>query len=49
MADRLSSLTNGLRVWETYLSDPDMEPDPATWRTLIVWPVVGDSTAHPTH
>ncbi len=39
----------GSGVWESYLSDPEVEPDPATWRTLIVWPVVGDVAAHPTH
>jgi AraC family transcriptional regulator len=26
-------------MWETYLSDPTVEPDPATWRTEIVWPL----------
>jgi effector-binding domain-containing protein len=26
-------------MWEQYLSDPATEPDPATWRTLIVWPL----------
>ncbi len=26
-------------MWETYLSDPEKEPDPATWRTQISWPV----------
>ena len=26
-------------MWETYLSDPSAEPDPATWRTEITWPV----------
>jgi effector-binding domain-containing protein len=26
-------------MWESYLSDPRTEPDPATWRTKIVWPV----------
>lgn len=26
-------------MWERYLSDPHTEPDPATWRTEIVWPV----------
>jgi effector-binding domain-containing protein len=28
-------------MWETYLSDPQQEPDPATWRTQIFWPVRG--------
>jgi len=26
-------------MWERYLSNPDTEPDPATWRTEVVWPV----------
>lgn len=26
-------------MWEVYLSGPDDEPDPARWRTRIVWPV----------
>jgi effector-binding domain-containing protein len=26
-------------LWEFYLSDPQREPDPATWRTTVVWPV----------
>ena len=26
-------------MWECYLSDPSAEPDPTTWRTLIVWPL----------
>lgn len=25
--------------WEVYLTGPTNEPDPATWRTRIVWPV----------
>jgi AraC family transcriptional regulator len=25
-------------MWEHYLSDPQREPDPATWRTLVCWP-----------
>ena len=37
MAER--GLTPGPVVWERYLSDPATEPDPATWRTLIVWPI----------
>lgn len=32
-------LTPGDVMWETYLSDPQSEPDPATWRTQIFWPV----------
>jgi effector-binding domain-containing protein len=34
---------NGLHahpeMWEVYLSDPQREPDPKTWRTEIFWPV----------
>jgi effector-binding domain-containing protein len=26
-------------MWEVYLSDPSRQPDPATWRTEIWWPV----------
>lgn len=26
-------------MWECYLSDPQLEPDPATWRTRIIWPL----------
>jgi effector-binding domain-containing protein len=26
-------------MWETYLSDPSAEPDPATWRTAITRPL----------
>ncbi len=26
-------------MWECYLSDPAVEPDPSTWRTQIVWPI----------
>lgn len=32
-------LTPGDAMWEYYLSDPATEPDPAVWKTLIVWPV----------
>ncbi len=32
-------LVPGPLVWETYLSDPEREPDPATWRTVIHWSV----------
>lgn len=27
-------------MWESYLSDPQAEPDPSTWRTMIIWPVI---------
>lgn len=36
---REQGLTLAERMWESYLSDPGAEPDPATWRTLIVWPL----------
>lgn len=26
-------------MWESYLSDPATQPDPATWRTQVCWPV----------
>lgn len=26
-------------MWESYLSDPQLEPDSSTWRTEIFWPV----------
>jgi effector-binding domain-containing protein len=26
-------------MWEYYLSDPEKQPDPATWQTKVVWPV----------
>ena len=32
-------LTPGEAMWEYYLTDPAAEPDPATWKTLVVWPV----------
>lgn len=35
------SLTPSDEMWEVYLSDPQTEPDPATWRTQIFWPVAG--------
>lgn len=36
---RAEGLTLAEEMWESYLSDPSSEPDPATWRTLIVWPL----------
>lgn len=32
-----SGLTPGPVMWESYLSDPQTEPDPAGWRTLVCW------------
>jgi effector-binding domain-containing protein len=34
-----AGLTLAEGMWESYLSDPGVEPDPNTWRTLIVWPL----------
>jgi len=36
---RAEGLHLAVGMWETYLSDPSAEPDPATWRTQITWPV----------
>lgn len=29
----------GTNMWEYYLTDPAAEPDPATWRTRVLWTV----------
>jgi effector-binding domain-containing protein len=39
MAER--GLHPAVGMWESYLSDPQAEPDPAHWRTLIIWPLAG--------
>lgn len=26
-------------MWESYLTDPAAEPNPATWQTMITWPL----------
>lgn len=26
-------------MWEEYLTGPDTDPDPSTWRTRIVYPI----------
>ena len=26
-------------MWESYVSDPEANPDPSTWQTQIVWPI----------
>ena len=36
---RSRGLEGGAVMWESYLSDPAAEPDPAKWRTQITWPV----------
>lgn len=36
-AEQAVTLAGG--PWEEYLSDPEREPDPATWRTRLVWPI----------
>ncbi len=33
------AVTPAAEMWEYYLSDPGAEPDPAKWKTLVVWPV----------
>lgn len=42
---REQNLTPGDVMWESYLSDPGSEPDPARWRTQICWPVVETQNA----
>ncbi len=27
------------QMWESYLTDPSAQPDPATWQTRITWPL----------
>lgn len=39
MAEQGLEPADGIR--ESYLSDPDTEPDPARWETRILWPVSG--------
>jgi effector-binding domain-containing protein len=34
-------------MWEFYLSDPEKDPDPATWLTRVVWPVQQDGRSTP--
>jgi effector-binding domain-containing protein len=36
---KAQSLESRGGFWETYLTDPGIEPDPSKWRTLLVWPV----------
>jgi effector-binding domain-containing protein len=33
-------LDAGAECWEEYLSDPEADPDPATWETRVVRPLV---------
>jgi len=32
-------LTAATEMWDQYLSRPPGSPDPATWRTMVVFPV----------
>lgn len=32
-------LSPGNVMWESYLTDPSTNPDPATWQTEVFWPV----------
>lgn len=27
------------QLWESYLSDPETQPDPETWQTAVSWPL----------
>ena len=36
---KTQGLTKNGAPWEEYWTDPGMEPDPAKWRTKVVWPV----------
>jgi effector-binding domain-containing protein len=36
------NLKPGPVMWECYLTDPAVEPDPAGWRTEIFWPIDED-------
>ncbi|MCY1674586.1 GyrI-like domain-containing protein [Pseudarthrobacter sp. SL88] len=36
---RADGLTPADSMWEYYLSNPEKEPDPATWQTRVIWPV----------
>lgn len=36
---RDAGLTPGPIMWESYLTGPDVEPNPRAWRTVISWPV----------
>lgn len=31
------------QMWESYLSDPETDPDPSTWQTRITWPLARPS------
>lgn len=44
LAEHEEGLMPGADMWERYMSDPDAEPDPAGWGTLVCWPVADGST-----
>jgi effector-binding domain-containing protein len=35
----VQGLHPALGMWESYLSDPQVERDPANWQTRIIWPI----------
>jgi effector-binding domain-containing protein len=34
-------------LWESYASGPETSPDPATWLTVLNWPLAGVAGANP--
>ncbi len=36
---RGQGLQLGVGMWESYLTDPDQEPDASKWRTELTWPL----------
>ncbi|MGT2463987.1 GyrI-like domain-containing protein [Sinomonas atrocyanea] len=42
---REKGLTPAASMWEVYMSDPNAEPDPATWRTELFWPASQSSAS----
>jgi effector-binding domain-containing protein len=37
--DRAGLVLRPIGMWEEYLTDPDVEPDPAQWRTRLYLPI----------
>jgi AraC family transcriptional regulator len=36
---KANGLAPAAHMWETYMTDPQMEPDPSKWVTRLFWPV----------